>query len=482
MAYECMSGDPAAGLESTERVSPASSGASAGACSGASPNAPYLLIVAVDGTWTSRPLPAGGAITIGRGAEVDVRIDERAVSRLHARLAIDGAGELRLEDLGSANGTRVGGKRVRGDGVAVRPGEPILIGRTVLSVQASEPSQPSPARGTEASPPATPRSSEPPPPIMARGTEPPRRAIEPGLAGVEALVARAAPTLISVLLLGETGVGKDVIAERIHRMSTRAAGPLLRLNCAGLSATLLESELFGHEKGAFTGAARTKPGLLEVAAGGTVFLDEIGEMPLDVQAKLLLAIEQRVARRVGATTSTPIDVRFLGATNLDLEAEIRHGRFRADFYYRINGLTIRIPPLRERTGEIDGLIALFAGEAAARMKCAQPAFDAEALARLHHHSWPGNVRELRCVIERAVLFADSATVTSRALIAAGLPDTPLVPAGSAEDAERERVMAALAVCGGNQSRAARMLGISRNTLIARMRRFRLARPRGTGPQ
>jgi two-component system response regulator AtoC len=440
MEHERKTEDPAAGLESTERVS------------SASPSAPHLLIVAADGTWTSRPLPAGGALTIGRG-DVDVRIDERAVSRRHARLEVAGPGDLRLVDLGSANGTVVGDRRVHSAGVMLRPGEPILIGRTVLSVHAAVSEQ----------------AAEPAPRPLGTG---------PMLVSVAAMVDKAAPTLIRALLLGETGVGKDVVAEQIHRRSTRAAGPLVRVNCAGLSAALLESELFGHEKGAFTGAAASKPGLLEAAAGGTVFLDEIGEMPLEVQAKLLLVIEQRVVRRVGATRSTPIDVRFISATHRDLEAEVSRGRFRNDFYYRINGLTIRIPPLRERRDEIDGLVALFAREVAADLRRPRPpAFEPEARAWLHHHSWPGNVRELRHVIERAVLFADDGTVTARVLVAAGLPAGAPVPSGSPEEAERARTVEALASCGHNQTRAARMLGISRNTLIARMRRWGLVRPR-----
>ena len=441
MSDEWTRSEPTAGFDSTEHISPAR------------PSAPHLLIVAADGTWARRPLPAGGALTIGRGADADIRVDERAVSRQHARLEVAGAGELRVVDLDSANGTLVGGALVRGTGVALRPGEPVLIGRTVITLHA---------------------------PPVGGAAEPGPRPVRPALAlaGVGALVAKAAPTLISVLLLGETGAGKDVVAEHIHRLSTRAAGPLVRLNCAGLSAALLESELFGHEKGAFTGAARTKPGLLEAAAGGTVFLDEIGEMPLEVQAKLLLAIEQRVARRVGATRSTPIDVRFLSATHRDIEAEVRRDRFRADFYYRINGLTIRIPPLRDRRDEIEGLVAQFAGEAAARMNRRPPALDADARARLYHHDWPGNVRELRSVIERAVLLADGDAVTPHVLIAAGLPAGAPPPAGSAEAAKRERVIAALAECGGNQSCAARLLGISRNTLIAWIEHFQLPRPRG----
>ena len=432
-------------LDGTERVLPA--------C----PSPPHLLIVAADGTWTSRPLPTGGVLIIGRSTEVDVRVDERAVSRRHARLEVTGEDALRLVDLGSANGTLVGKRLVRDASVTVWPGEPILIGDTVLALHA---------------------------PHLARAWEEgPRPPLQPGLAlaEVDALIAKAAPTPISVLLLGEIGVGKDVVAERFHRLSPRAEGPLVRLNCAGLSAALLESELFGHERGAFTGAAQTKPGLLEMAAGGTVFLDEVGDMPMEVQAKLLLAIEQRVARRVGAIQGTPIDVRFISATNKDLEAEIRGGRFRADFYYRIKGFTIRIPPLRERRGEIDGLIRKFASDAAPSMgRCRPPAFDPDARARLHHYDWPGNVRELRRIVESAVMFADDDLVTSHVLDLAGLPVDARPPDGSAEATERDLVIAALAACGGNQSQAALKLDWSRNKLISRIRKYGLVRPRQKG--
>jgi DNA-binding NtrC family response regulator len=277
--------------------------------------------------------------------------------------------------------------------------------------------------------------------------------------------------LVNVLVLGETGVGKDVLAERLHQLSTRAAGPFLRLNCAGLTPALLESELFGHEKGAFTGAVQTKKGLLEIAQGGTVLLDEIGEMPLEVQAKLLLAIEQRVVRRLGATQATPIDVRFVCATHRDLEAEMRRERFRADFYFRINGVTVRIPPLRERLEELDGLVAHFAPGVS---------FDAEALGMLRAHAWPGNIRELRNVVERAVILSDGQRVGRKELQLAELPEAVTDPGGAPVegDPERQRIVSALAECGGNQSRAAKRLGISRNTLIARIRELGLARPRG----
>jgi DNA-binding NtrC family response regulator len=420
------------------------------------PSAPYLLIVAADGTWTSRPLPTGGALTIGRGVEADIRVDERVVSRLHARLEVAGARELRLIDLDSENGTLVGGKLVRNVGVAVRPGEPILIGRTVITVHV--------------------------PPAAPAGLRAPAPAPGAAMAGVEELLAKAAPTLLGVLLRGETGVGKDVIAERIHRLSTRARGPLKRINCAGLPPALLESELFGHVRGAFTGAVQEKRGLLEEAAGGTVFLDEIGELPQELQAKLLLVLQLRSIRRVGATEDKPIDVRFLFATHRDLEAEVRGGRFRADFYYRINDLTIHLPPLRERRDEIDGLTAQFAAEMAKELgRDRPPVLDGGARAALHRYAWPGNIRELRSIVRRAVLLSPDQLITPDILVAAELAADALPPpGGDAGGVERERVVAALAACGGNQSRAARLLQISRNTLMARLKKYNLRRPRSKG--
>ena len=445
MADDNANGDGPTGPGSTARVPPSA------------PCSPHLLIVAADGRWTSRSLPADCTLTIGRGGQVDVQLEERSVSRLHARLEVAGATELWLVDLGSENGTLVGGKLVRNITVPVRPGEPILIGRTLLAVHDLPPAQ-TPGGG----------------PLPVESV----RAMD----RVDAQVAKVAPTLRDVLLLGETGVGKGVIAERIHRLSTRARGPLTQINCAGLSAELLESELFGHERGAFTGAVQAKPGLLAKSAGGTVFLDEVGEMPMEVQAKLLLVIENRVTRRVGGTQSTPIDVRFIFATHRDLEAEIRRGRFRGDFYYRISGVSIHIPPLRERRDELDGLIALFAkGAAASLQRERPPELGEDARAALHRHDWPGNIRDLRNVVELAVLHAEDNEVTTRSLVAAGLPVGVLPPPGGpSEEAERERVIAALNACGGNQSRAARILNISRNTLIRRIRRYNLQRPRGKG--
>jgi two-component system, NtrC family, response regulator AtoC len=307
------------------------------------------------------------------------------------------------------------------------------------------------------------------------------------------LVDRVAPGEIHVLLLGETGVGKEVFAGEIHARSRRAARPLIRLNCAAFTETLFESELFGHEKGAFSGAGEAKAGLLESADGGTVFFDEVGEMPLALQAKLLRVLEEQQLRRVGGLRATAIDVRFVCATNRDLEAEIRAGRFRRDLYYRLNGISLTIPPLRERREEIVPLAQRFLELAsrATRGDALAGGFGPDALAALESYDWPGNIRELRNVVARATLLADGAVISRRHLpveITGGA--AALVPPVSAAAeltlegtvaAEHRRVSEALALAAGNQSRAARLLGVSRTTLIAKIEKYGLPRPRKREP-
>jgi DNA-binding NtrC family response regulator len=304
------------------------------------------------------------------------------------------------------------------------------------------------------------------------------------------LVSRVAAADISVLLQGETGVGKEVIAELIHRNSERTKAPFLRLNCAALTETLLESELFGYEKGAFTGAIASKPGLLEVAEGGVVFLDEVGELRPSTQAKLLRVLDERKVLRVGGLQPRNIDVRIVSATNRDLETEVREGRFRLDLLYRLNAMSIIIPPLRERPGEIPLLARKFAQGIAAKLGRRMPQLTDGALGLLRSYSWPGNVRELRNVIERALILASRDVIDvadlpvdkMRAVFATtaaptGSPQPAPVAAPSAEADERRRVLEALETCAGNQTHAARLLGISRRTLINKLEKFALPRPR-----
>jgi two-component system, NtrC family, response regulator AtoC len=314
-----------------------------------------------------------------------------------------------------------------------------------------------------------------------------------------ALAQRAAAGNIHVLILGETGVGKEVLADFIHRMSPRAEGPLVCINCAALSETLLENELFGHEKGAFTGAAQSKPGLLEAAAGGTVFLDEVGEMPPGLQAKLLRAVESKQVTRLGDVKPRSIDVRFVAATNRDLEDEVERKSFREDLYFRLNGISLSVPPLRDRPTEIEALARSFLAQAAKPMQRRPPTLAAPALELLQAYCWPGNIRELRNVMERAVLLCDGQEITSEHLpvekMRIARPDrgpveapphpTPVagVPGGFSterewkDNIERQRLIDALAQSAGNQTRAAKLLGISRRAFCDRLKRYNVPRPR-----
>ncbi len=347
---------------------------------------------------------------------------------------------------------------------------------------------------------------------------PPSRVPSSGaIEALRPLVERVAATTISVLILGETGVGKEVLARRIHELSPRASQPMLCVNCAAITETLLESELFGHERGAFTGAVQAKPGLLEVAEGGSVLLDEIGEMPLAIQAKLLRVVEERRMTRVGGLRELHVDVRFMAATHRDLEALIAQGRFRQDLFYRLNGVSLFVPPLRERVNEIRPLAEQFIDQFAQQgHRSPVPKLSGAAIAVLTTYAWPGNVRELRNVMERAVMLTQSSLIDVADLplerlgktlpherISEPPPDAvdqaPMsvrpgrysyapgrasvgdeivgaIPSQTA-DAERLRIIDALEQCAGNQTHAARLLGMSRRTLITRIELYDLPRPR-----
>ena len=292
----------------------------------------------------------------------------------------------------------------------------------------------------------------------------------------------AARSNLSVLLLGETGVGKDVLARDVHKRSPRAERPFIPLNCAALTATLLESELFGHERGAFTGASISREGLFEAADGGTVFLDEVGDLPATTQAKLLRVLEDRRVRRIGARTFRDVDVRFIAATNHDLEKRVADGTFRQDLYFRIAGIVLTVPPLRERPEEIVPLAHRFADNVCRQMGRPTPRLTPETLEKLTAHAWPGNVRELRNVIEQCVALCEGDAILPEHLPCAVL-DAP--PPASTLDAlrsevrelEKQQIIAALDEHGGNQTEAAKALGISRRTLLHRLDEFNLPRPR-----
>jgi DNA-binding NtrC family response regulator len=312
---------------------------------------------------------------------------------------------------------------------------------------------------------------------------------DPVTRALHAQAERVAQSNLSVLLLGETGSGKEVLAQSIHRASPRADGPFVALNCAALTESLLESELFGHEKGAFTGAAQARPGLFEAAQGGTLFLDEIGDMPLSTQVKLLRVLEDRHVVRVGGRTPIAVDARFIAATHRDLEDEAERGAFRQDLYFRLAGITLDVPPLRARTGEIAELAQLFARRAGAELgRSPAPTLAPETLSLLLRHRWPGNVRELRNVIERAVVLATGPSLLPEHLPAKLRASSPSLPPPPAEDPrellkrdmaaiEKQHISDALDRAGGNQTLAAELLGISRRTLVSRLSEYDLRRPR-----
>ncbi len=294
---------------------------------------------------------------------------------------------------------------------------------------------------------------------------------------VKDMIQRLASLDVPVLISGETGTGKELVARLLHRASTRAKGRFLAVNCAAFSEPLLESELFGHEKGAFTGAVSTKKGIFEAAAGGTLFLDEVNSMSPALQARLLRVLQEGVFLRVGGTREIATDIRLLGATNADLKAEVEAGRFRDDLYYRLNVMTIELPPLRKRGDDIPRLAYHFLRRFAGEYGKEVTAIDSGAVARLMAHSWPGNVRELENVVGRAVIMAAGPTLTAgdlSAVLDADAPaatDLPLMPL-----AEMERLMIkkALHVTGGNRSRAAALLGIDASTLWRKMKRWQLS--------
>ncbi|CAO3438758.1 Sigma-54 dependent response regulator [Azospirillum doebereinerae] len=280
---------------------------------------------------------------------------------------------------------------------------------------------------------------------------------------LRALVRRVAPTPSTVLIQGESGVGKELVARALHELSPRAACPFVAVNCAAISADLIEAELFGHAKGAFTGARDSRKGLFYYAHGGTLFLDEIGELSLSLQSKLLRALEERRIRPVGSEQEVPVDVRVVTATNRDLKAEASKGRFRSDLFYRLEVMTLTIPPLRQRVADVPELTALFMRHLSLRLAVPPLPVTPDVTHALMAHSWPGNVRELRNFVERSLLFGE---FPLNDLAGAGAPDA--APAELAvlplAEVEKRHILTVLAQCGGNKTRAADLLGVSRKTL------------------
>jgi two-component system, NtrC family, response regulator AtoC len=406
------------------------------------------LVAFWEGGHTSFVLGPGARIRVGRAAECELRVEHASASRVHARLV--GGEQPTIEDLASANGVSVSGTRIAPSvPTRIRPGDTIELGSVVLVVRGA------------------PNESDP---TSSAATQ-------------DRLIELVAKSSLSVVLVGETGSGKTVAAERIHRLSPRAEQPLVRLNCAAVPDGLMESELFGYERGAFTGAIQQKPGLFEAAHRGTILFDEIGEMSLAMQAKILVAVETGVVQRLGSVEPRAVDVRVIAASHQPLEKMVAEGSFRGDLYYRLNGLTITIPPLRERPHELDAFLREFLAAAYSRAGLPSPIVSASLSNALHAHAWPGNVRELKAAAERAVVLCPTGTL---AIEHFGLPgaggEAPSV-AGSAplddqlQAFETRRIEEALAACSGNQTRAAELLGLSRRALAGRIESLGIARPR-----
>jgi transcriptional regulator with PAS, ATPase and Fis domain len=395
-------------------------------------------------------------VVVGSGAECDLRCDDPRVSRRHLELRQSPRGLL-LRDLDSKNGTFV--DRVRVEAVYVDPAHEITIGTTKLRVHVD-------VKKRQTLP-----LSRLPSFGAAIGTSVQMRALF-------ALLARVAATHETVLLLGESGTGKELLARAIHDASPRAGGPFAVLDCSATVPTLMESELFGYVRGAFTGAVQSTAGVFEAARGGTVFIDELGELPLDLQPKLLRALESRQIRRVGANEWTPIDVRIVAATHRDLRARVADGTFRMDLYYRLAVVEGLVPPLRERREDIDLLVQHFL-QAQGRSLAELPP---NTLAMLRSHDWPGNVRELRNTITRLLLFPEGVTLEQgpRGPGTSPLAAVNHLPLREAREIvverfEQQYLSERLAQCGGNVSRAAEAIGVSRQFLHRLLERHGIAR-------
>lgn len=462
----------------------------------------HLLVFSRATSWMYR-LPPSGEVIIGRSEMADLRIEERSVSRQHAKLVLDGDG-VTISDLGSHNGTYVNKIRITGSHL-LRPNDVIRIHKATLvfhatslassptAVQLSEAfGDPMLGAGSEAvvegevGPLA---ALERPCRILTVGTQ---HAIvaDPTVVQVYALIERLAPVGLPVLITGETGCGKDLVATAIHALSQRGGRPLISLNCASLHDALVESELFGHEKGAFPGAVAAKPGLIESASGSTLFLDEVGELAPAIQAKLLRVLESNRVTRVGDVREREVDVRFVAATNRDLEADVAAGRFRRDLFFRMSAATLHLPPLRERPLELPLLAAAFLEEACRMNGRDVMRISDGAMTVLLAHPWPGNIRELKNLMHYVaaalpveVLLAEHVSkrlgrlrpVQPPAIDLATPEESPRFRpiADELRELEITRIRQALEVTGGNQTRAAGLLAMPVRTFFEKAKQYGL---------
>jgi DNA-binding NtrC family response regulator len=394
-------------------------------------------------------MPAGG-LTVGKAADSDVVLGDPFVSARHLRIEAR-AGRWHLADLGSTNGTLLGGARV--ERAELPFGLPLRLGDVELVLE----------------PPAVSDAARPSvfEQMVSR---------DPGMRRVFELIERVAPSDAAVAILGDTGTGKELVARALHARSPRAAGPFIPVNCSAIAETLIESELFGHERGAFSGAERLRKGAFEEAHGGTIFLDEIGELPVDLQAKLLRTLELGEVKRVGASRPITVDVRVVAATHRDLRAQVRAGRFREDLFYRLCVVPVTVPPLRQRRGDVRLLAETFLASSAPRGLPLR--WSEEALAQLESYDWPGNVRQLRNVVVRALLFRGEGLVVPASAVVfedtragsgdTGDDDTLYVRGLTMEELEREAIRLSLRRHRGQRSAVVRELKIAKSTVLKRI--------------
>ncbi len=417
---------------------------------------------------------------IGRGADADLLLPDPSVSRLHARIFRVGE-QYFLADT-SRNGTFLDGKRVTQ--AVLEPGQAFRIGpyqiyflRDSQSPGADPPTvaQGAPsARDTpgRAAPSAAPTSSD------TFGLE----GKSPFIKKLIENVRRVASSDLPVLVEGETGSGKELVSRGIHAASSRKNRPFVVVNCGAISPELIESELFGHEKGSFTGATAQRRGAFEIAHGGTIFLDEIGELPLALQPKLLRALEQKEIKRVGGNDTILVDVRVIAATNRNLREEMSRKAFRDDLYFRLSTITLQVPPLRERREDIVPIAILFLAEAASKANRPAPTLSGGAAEFLASHDWPGNVRELRNAIQRAVVMGEGPSLAADDFSFLLAPESPPLELAADsrlsrwEQTEKNSILAELTRQNWNKTRTAHELGIAKSTLFEKLKKYGIRSP------
>jgi DNA-binding NtrC family response regulator len=421
--------------------------ASADAASGAPP--PARLRVRANGREKTVPVTSAGVV-VGKDPTCDAPVDDTFVSGRHLRIEPRG-GRWHVVDLGSTNGTFISGARVAHAELPL--GVPIALGDAELVLEPRDAPEPARAEAFEG--------------MISR---------DPSMRQLFELVERVGASDAAVTILGDTGTGKELVARALHARSGRRDGPFIPVNCSAIAETLIESELFGHEKGAFSGAERLRKGAFEEAERGTIFLDEIGELPLDLQPKLLRVLELGEVKRVGASRPITVDVRIVAATHRDLRAQVRAGKFREDLFYRLCVVPLTVPPLRQRRGDVGALAETFLARAAPRGLAVR--WSPEALAKLEGYDWPGNVRQLKNVVLRALLFRGeglsipAAAVTfedTRATPAdTGDDDTMYVRGLALEEIEREAIRLSLRRHRGKRSAVVKELRIAKSTVLKRI--------------